>query len=1175
MTGDMKVPVDMKNPDMTDPEDMGQDMDMNITPDMDPGAQVVNCPEVIPAAPQGQLCSITPGNNTAVVLRGTVLADGKIYNNGAVVVDRSSKNGTIAYVGCDYASADKAQGATVFACADGVISPALINAHDHITYNSKGAPAGHGEERFDHRHDWRVGKRGHTKVSNAGNSSAREHVLFGELRHLIGGATSLAGSGSAAGLMRNLDKADQEGLPGNVRVRYETFPLGDSSGTLAAEGCSSYDIDKADVLQNTIYLPHVSEGIDLEARNEYFCMAGAGGVDLIAQNTSIIHGIGLKTTDIAELAADGGNLVWSPRSNIDLYGQTADVVTYDRLGVDIGMGTDWIISGSMNMLRELSCADYLNTTHYNKHFSDEQLWRMATANNAVALGVNAQLGTLDAGKIADITIFNGAQNKNHRAVIAAGAADVRLVLRGGQPMFGDKSLVEGLVAAADINKCEVLDVCQNERRLCAELDTGLTLDAIKQGADNPAYPLFFCDAPTSEPSCLPARPNEYSGPMPGDKDGDGVADAQDICPDIFNPARPVESNMQADQDGDNIGDSCDVCLFNAGMPCEPYDSGDGDGDGVPTNMDNCPFIANPNQEDADNDMIGDACDKCADYANPDGKGCLVSVYDIKTLKATVGDRVRIEDVIVSGSGTDGFFVQVKEGTPTFSSVDNSGVFVFAPMIDPKPAAGDTVAFDATVSEYQNQVQLQDVTAADLTVVSQGAPPMPLLVSKADIIYAGAKGKVLESVLVRVEDVTVQSINAMFGDIVLDNGLVIDDILYASMPAIVVGDSFRAVIGPISYRFGENRIAPRSQSDLITGPVELRDFDPAMSILKAGTTAQPAPGLVVRLTGPAEQDTTINLTYSDAAVLTGPATVVIPTGQSEIALMLQGVMASADVQTVTATYNNLMSTAQVTVYDDLTARALTSLTPATQNVTPGAMATLTVSLNLPAITGGSVVTISTTGGLVAPMMVTIPEGQREVSFQVTAPNMAGMGMVTASVGASMQSASLNINALPSECLIISEYVEGSSNNKAVEIYNCGATALDLSQYGMCLIGNANTSCSAPKTLSGMLPTGGTFVVCNSNSNAAIKAACQLEDNTVANFNGDDRLILFKGDPMTVIDAFGETAVRPATSIWGNMTLSRCDYTPYLGVGAFDFTMSYTQDASDVSSGLGMPPVMGCP
>lgn len=73
-----------------------------------------------------------------------------------------------------------------------------------------------------------------------------------------------------------------------------------------------------------------------------------------------------------------------------------------------------------------------------------------------------------------------------------------------------------------------------------------------------------------------------------DADGDGVADADDNCPDTANAD-------QADEDGDGIGDACEV-------------PGDDDGDGVMDADDNCPQDQNAGQEDADSDGIGDVCD---------------------------------------------------------------------------------------------------------------------------------------------------------------------------------------------------------------------------------------------------------------------------------------------------------------------------------------------------------------------------------------------------------------------------------------------------------------------------------------------------------------------------------------------------------------------------------------
>lgn len=116
-----------------------------------------------------------------------------------------------------------------------------------------------------------------------------------------------------------------------------------------------------------------------------------------------------------------------------------------------------------------------------------------------------------------------------------------------------------------------------------------------------------------------------------DRDGDGVPDDADNCPEVANALQ--EDNDQDrkgdacddDDDSDGVPDSRDNCPLAAnpgqedldrdarGDPCDDDD----DGDGIPDGTDNCPTVSNPDQADADRNGRGDACDASTDR---DGDG---------------------------------------------------------------------------------------------------------------------------------------------------------------------------------------------------------------------------------------------------------------------------------------------------------------------------------------------------------------------------------------------------------------------------------------------------------------------------------------------------------------------------------------------------------------------------
>jgi outer membrane protein OmpA-like peptidoglycan-associated protein len=129
-------------------------------------------------------------------------------------------------------------------------------------------------------------------------------------------------------------------------------------------------------------------------------------------------------------------------------------------------------------------------------------------------------------------------------------------------------------------------------------------------------------------------------PLPGDRDGDGVPDEDDLCPNQHaggdpDPDRPGCPRQHADADGDGVLDHLDQCPDTpAGEHPDPDRPGcplpDRDGDGVPDHLDQCPEQPMGDQPhpdrlgcpdaDRDGDGVPDSADRCPDQPrglNPD------------------------------------------------------------------------------------------------------------------------------------------------------------------------------------------------------------------------------------------------------------------------------------------------------------------------------------------------------------------------------------------------------------------------------------------------------------------------------------------------------------------------------------------------------------------------------
>jgi 5-methylthioadenosine/S-adenosylhomocysteine deaminase len=216
--------------------------------------------------------------------------------------------------------------------------------------------------------------------------------------------------------------------------------------------------------RETCFLLHLSEGLDAKAREHFLALNFAPNEWAITPQLAGIHCDALKPEDFTVLGQLGGAMVWSPLSNLLLYGGTADVAAAIAAGVRIGIGSDWSPSGSKNLLGELKAA-WLVAQQIGG-LARHDIIAMATRTAAKILGWGSVLGTLEPGKLADVIVVNGTSADPYDQLIRAKETDIILVIINGVPRFGQNTFMSELNATG-----ESLTINGQKRTLFFKQDT--------------------------------------------------------------------------------------------------------------------------------------------------------------------------------------------------------------------------------------------------------------------------------------------------------------------------------------------------------------------------------------------------------------------------------------------------------------------------------------------------------------------------------------------------------------------------------------------------------------------------------------------------------------------------------------------------------------------------------
>jgi 5-methylthioadenosine/S-adenosylhomocysteine deaminase len=376
------------------------------------------------------LCIVAWPQDVPIVLTGTILTPNGPVPNGAVLI----QDGKIVAVGTNLSLPPNAK--TI--ATNGILMPGFIDLHNHLTWNI--FPRWKPIEEFGSRYDWQqkpvykvLMDAPHRALVEEGYECEMER--YAEVKAVSEGETSVVG-GTAQDcgprLARNLDRDHGQQ---DHRIIYNVFPFQMTEAEL--------ETAKNALDHNGALLIHVAEGApnDASAAREFAMLKGRG---LLRQGVSIIHGVALKPDDFKEMASAGVGFIWSPRSNLELYGGTADVRSTKAAGVKMALAPDWSPTGSDGSLAELNYAAAWNASQVNPVFTNRELVEMATSKAAQLAGVEQKLGSIAPGYLADLLVLQPHGSATHQdpywTVVHSDARDIELVMIDGKPVYGDPSL---------------------------------------------------------------------------------------------------------------------------------------------------------------------------------------------------------------------------------------------------------------------------------------------------------------------------------------------------------------------------------------------------------------------------------------------------------------------------------------------------------------------------------------------------------------------------------------------------------------------------------------------------------------------------------------------------------------------------------------------------------------
>lgn len=352
------------------------------------------------------------------------------------------------------------------------IYPGLIDLHTHTDYNvlplwqTDNVP-------FANRHVWRNDPDYKTVISGGRDLiSAEDHLttvaVFAELQAIAGGTTTIQESQSLESnqttddqplLCRGTGNSKDLRIDPQVILSVVDFFKPNSTGDAAIEQkkLGTY-IQMRDKAKLKATLAHLAEGrsgfgnekgFDPYSRLEFDALmnhpAFKDAAEVRSSSLALIHCSGIAVDDPAHinfLRERDISIIWSPVSNLLLYGDTLDVESLIAQGINVAIGSDWSPSGSKHLWEEAKFVRFYFEA-IGSLVSDEQVFQMVTTNAARCLGLK-RIGRIEPDCFADFFILRSPLESDNALEVFFKTTDrdVRAVIIGGRPVYGAREFLK-------------------------------------------------------------------------------------------------------------------------------------------------------------------------------------------------------------------------------------------------------------------------------------------------------------------------------------------------------------------------------------------------------------------------------------------------------------------------------------------------------------------------------------------------------------------------------------------------------------------------------------------------------------------------------------------------------------------------------------------------------------